>query len=383
MSPRTRPYSLCVVTHVRHWRDGDTLRAYAPYAREIAIWADLFASVTIAAPLGAGQPPGDAAVLDARVSLAPVPDLAGRSRVGQLLVLPRLVLGLARTTRRAGALHVRCPGNLGFLGALIGPLTNQRRIAKYAGQWTRYPGEARTYRWQRRLLASRWWNAPVTVYGRWPDQPARVVPFFTSVLERAQVERARQGVPRPDDGRLRLLFVGRLSRAKNVHVLLDALAALHARGHDIDTAVLGDGAERNALEAQCASLGLDGRVAFCGAVAHDTVLEAYARADVLVLASETEGWPKAITEAMTFGLVCVGSDRGLIPEILGEGRGLVVPPGNVDALVSAISRIAADPEAKSRMGAAAAAWGARHTLEDLRTALDRLLDERWGTAELE
>jgi glycosyltransferase involved in cell wall biosynthesis len=367
------------VSHVVHYRHGGKIHAYAPYAREIEMWADLFPEVRIAAPCEDGPPPGDAAPIDRpNVDVDPQPRTGGDSlgaKVKQALLLPVLAASLARALRRADAVHVRCPGNLGLLGIMMAPLFSRRLIAKYAGQWTGFPGEARTVRLQRAILRSGWWKGPVTVYGSWPGQPPWIVPFFTSVLDREQIERARSvagGRGRAPQDRPRVLFVGRLSRAKNVDALLDALARTGLPG-----TIVGDGPERGALEAQAARLGV--AADFAGAVDFDRVLGFYETHDILVLASETEGWPKAIVEAMAFGLVCIGSDRGLIPQILGEGRGFVVPPRDVDALAAALRR-AADPANAADTGAMigrAAAFGLRYSLEDLREALRELMAERW------
>jgi glycosyltransferase involved in cell wall biosynthesis len=370
---------LCIVSHVVHRRHGGAIHAYAPYAREIEIWADLFPEVSIAAPCMDGPPARDEAAIDRpNVRMAPQPRTGGDTlgaKLRQVVLLPVLAASLMGALRRADAVHVRCPGNLGLLGTILAPLVSRRLIAKYAGQWTGFPGEAWTVRLQRRILGSRWWHGPVTVYGSWPGQPPWVVPFFTSILDREQVARARHAAAgRLPTDRPRVVFVGRLSRAKNVDAILDALGRLRAEGIDLSCTVVGDGPERRALEAQAVRLGVDAR--FAGAMDFDGVLGFYETHDVLVLASETEGWPKAIVEAMAFGLVCIGSERGLIPQILGEGRGFVVPPRDVDALVDALRR-AADPAEAGPMRGRAAAFGQRYSLEDLREALRELMTERW------
>lgn len=375
---------LCIVSHVVHYRQGGSIHAYAPYAREIEIWADLFPEVRIAAPCEDVPPPGlpgdTAPIARSNVRMAPQLRTGGDTlgaKLKQLALLPVLAASLAGPLRWADAVHVRCPGNLGLLGVLFAPLFSRRRIAKYAGQWTDYDGEAPTVRLQKALLRSRWWGAPVTVYGVWPDQPAHIVPFFTSVLDGRQVERARRAAsPRTESAAPRVLFVGRLSRSKNVHVLLAALGRLCGEGIDLPCTIVGDGPERAALEAQAAELGV--AASFAGGVDFDSVLAFYETHDVLVLASETEGWPKAIAEAMAFGLVCVGSDRSLIPQMLGEGKGWIVPPGDETALTDALRKIAADPREALEMGRRAAVWGQRYSLESLRDELRSLMERCWG-----
>jgi hypothetical protein len=375
---------LLVVSHVDHYRHDGTLYAYGPYAREIDIWADLFPTVLIAAPLRYAAPPADAAAFT-RVNIDVLPQLETggitvQAKLLQILALPVHTWSLASAMMRADALHVRCPGNLGLLGACLGPLLCRYRVAKYAGQWNGRPGEPWSYRLQRRVLGSRWWGGPVTVYGDWPRQPRHVVPFFTSVLTERQTCRARHAVATPKTGGvapLRVLHVGRLSAEKNVDVLLSSVALLQRGGTPIQCAIVGEGPERARLESLTGRLGLRDSVTFEGGIPFDRVLDFYERSDVLVLASETEGWPKAILEAMAFGVICVGSCRGAVPQMLGDGRGFVVPPGDCDALAGTLRHIAAWPAGVDQMRGRAAAWAQQYTLEGLRDALGRLLAARW------
>lgn len=383
MGRRTRPVrTLVVVSATYHHRHEGRLWAYAPYARELAVWADLVPDLLVVAPEVDAPPPADTAPIERdNVRLFGLPPTGGETvgaKVRQLLALPRLLLLATRAIRQGDAVHVRAPGNTAVLGIVLGPLFSRRLVAKYAGQWVGYPEEPTTVRLQRAALRSPWWRGPVTVYGEWPDQPRKVVPFFTSVLDHAQVEHARRvaATRRPGDA-LEVLFVGRLTAPKNVDAVVEAVAAVHDGGVDVRATVVGDGPERGALEALAARRGLRDRVRFEGALAFDEVLDRYERADVLALVSESEGWPKAIAEAMTFGVVCVGSDRGLVPQMLGGGRGLVVPAGDADALATALRRLAADHDELAAMARRSAEWGARYSLDALGQAVRDLLEARW------
>jgi glycosyltransferase involved in cell wall biosynthesis len=378
-----RPDHLLIVSHVVHYQRGNELFAYAPYAREIEIWADLFSKVTIAAPCRRMEPPGDAAPLArANISIRPQRETGGetaRAKLAALLHLPGVVWTLGQAMRRADAIHVRCPGNLGLLGGILAPLFSRFLVAKYAGQWSGYSEEAWSVRLQRAILRSRWWRGPVTVYGDWPNQPAHVVPFFTSVLTDAQLKAAQRSAARTRTSNpLNVLYVGRLSAAKHVDALIAAVGALHREQIRVHCRIVGAGPERQALEAQSARCTPAGAVTFVGAVSFDRVLDFYADSDVLVLASESEGWPKAIAEAMAFGLVCIGSDRGLIPRMLDDGRGMVVPVADVAALARALGDVARRPAAYQAMRARAAAWAQRYSLEGLRGAIRDLLRTRWN-----
>lgn len=378
------PHTLVIVSAATHHQWDGRLWSHAPYVREINIWAELFPRVVIVGPVVETRPPGDGVPFaGSNVEVVGVPPTGGDTlgaKLRQLTLLPLLMGRTCRALRRADAVHVRCPGNMGLLGVLLAPLFSRRLVAKYAGQWNGFPGEKWTVRLQRALLGSRWWRGPVTVYGEWPDQPPNVVPFFTSVLTGDQIAAAAAAAPRVRrKGQLRVLFVGRLSGPKNVATVLRAVARVRSDGVDVHCTIVGDGGERENLEQLATQQGIDGVVDFVGAVDLDDVLGHYERADTLVLVSESEGWPKAVAEAMTFGLVCVGSDRGMVPQMLGEGRGVVVPPGDDNALAEALGWIASRADESDEMGRSAAAWGRRHSLEELQQAIADLLSERWGT----
>jgi glycosyltransferase involved in cell wall biosynthesis len=394
---------LAIVSHCTQYRAADGRRAaYGPFVREIDLWCDLFAEVVMHAPVADPDEavPGDARVYGrTNIAIEPLPRTGGRSiaaKLLQLLRLPELAWRIRRRARRADALHVRCPGNVGLIGVLVGPLTGRPRIAKYAGQWSAYPGESRTVALQRWLLR-RWWGAPVTVYGAWPRQPAHVVPFYSSATTAAQMARAREiAAGRRVEAPVAptaVAFVGRLSANKGVDVLLRGLATARAAGAPMTATIVGDGAERPALESLAAELGLVDAVTFTGALPFEAVIDVYARSQILALLSGTEGWPKVIAEAMAFGVVPIGSDRGAIPSLLGAGdvslsvggtepsdagpRGIVVPHGDADAVCDALLALHRDPAGWAGMSARGVAWAGRFTLEQMRADLDELLNERW------
>lgn len=377
--------NLLIISHVAHYVHEGRLYAYGPYAREIDVWADLFENVVIAAPSKNRTPPTDCLPFSrANISIRPQRESGGErvaAKIRQLLILPLIICDLMRAMRVANAIHVRCPGNLGLLGLVLSPLFSRHLVAKYAGQWNGYPGEGWTIRLQRRLLKSRWWRGPVTVYGQWPDQPSHVIPFFTSILTEEQMNRARDAsAERRFENPLRVIYVGRLSSAKNVDVLLRALATLKSQSIDLECSIIGIGPERSTLERLTGELNLKDRVTFVGGLDFENVLDYYEKSDVLVLASESEGWPKAIVEAMAFGLICIGSDRGLVPQMLGEGRGVVIEPRDVEALTESLRCIAERPADYELMSRRASNWAHNYTLQGLRRALGELLAEHWGAS---
>lgn len=153
------------------------------------------------------------------------------------------------------------------------------------------------------------------------------------------------------DGEVRFAVVGRLAAVKRQRDVLLAAREVAGAYPEARFWFLGDGPDRAALEELAADLDLATRVRFFGEVAEPG--EYLEQSDALVLASDHEGLPNAILEAMARGLPIVGTRVGGIPEVVEEGRnGLLVPPRQPAALASALSLLAADRDRRVRMGLA-------------------------------
>ena len=113
----------------------------------------------------------------------------------------------------------------------------------------------------------------------------------------------------------RIITVGSLAQAyKGVDVLIHALSAVRRSGHPCELTVVGDGRLRSKLEALAASVGVP--VRFTRHLTRAKVVQELDASDIFVLASRTEGLPRALIEAMARGLPCVATRVGGIPELL-------------------------------------------------------------------
>ena len=147
----------------------------------------------------------------------------------------------------------------------------------------------------------------------------------------------------PADQPLRLVTVARLSPEKGLEDLLHAVASAVADGNDVVADLVGDGPDRTRLEALAGELGISGRVRFTGFVgSRPELVERLDAADVFVLPSRSEGLPHSVVEAMARGLPIVASAIGGLPELLGEGSGIIVPPRDPDTLAGVLSGLAGD-----------------------------------------
>jgi glycosyltransferase involved in cell wall biosynthesis len=133
-------------------------------------------------------------------------------------------------------------------------------------------------------------------------------------------------------------------------VLIDAVALCVKGGVDLKLVIVGDGRYRPVLQRRARRLGLEGSVSFRGQLpAGLPICQELDHADLFVLASRTEGLPRAIIEAMARGLPCIGSLVGGIPELLPPED--LVAPGDARSLASKIREVVTDPERMARMSA--------------------------------
>lgn len=179
------------------------------------------------------------------------------------------------------------------------------------------------------------------------DRIRVVVPVSPPALPRRSRADIRGRLGISDDTPL-VSCVARLHPQKDLPTLLRAFVDVAARVPDARLAVVGDGPDRSALEAESSRLGLDDVVRWVGFDAD--AVDWIAASDVFALSSVWEAIPLVLPEAMALGVPVVSTDVGMASELLGDGRaGAVVDVGDDRAMADALVRFLED-----RSGALAA-----------------------------
>jgi colanic acid/amylovoran biosynthesis glycosyltransferase len=279
--------------------------------------------------------------------------------VGALGILPKVV-HTARQLERDGVAHVHC--HFASHPALAGYII--RHLTDIPYSFTAHGSDLHVDRHMLpQKVADAAFVATVSEFNR------RVIIDECGRSTAATVRVVRCGVdtelfaPTPRQGTvepLRLLCVGTLHEVKGQHVLLDAVADLRRRDLPVVVTFVGDGPDRAALERRAQRADLEGVARFTGETDRDGVLRALRAADVVVAPSvpttggKREGIPVVLMEAMACGLPVVSSQLSGIPELVEhEVSGLLLPPGDVEALAEALARLAEDDVLRARLGSAA------------------------------
>jgi glycosyltransferase involved in cell wall biosynthesis len=156
-------------------------------------------------------------------------------------------------------------------------------------------------------------------------------------------------LPTPDRsprGSGQVVYLGSLAEKKGLGTLLGAWAAVARHEPRARLRVIGDGPMRQAIEAAAAA---DRSIGYVPTVAYEEARRHVAEADVVVVPSEwDEPFGRVVIEAFAEGTPVVVSDRGALPELLGEGCGSTFPAGDEAALSIALGEVLARDDAQRR-----------------------------------
>jgi glycosyltransferase involved in cell wall biosynthesis len=376
---------LLIVSHTPHYHRDGHIVGWGPTVRELDYLAELFAEIVHVAPVYDEPPPLSALPYAAENlqirAVRPAGGARPGDKIGILAAYPRYARVIGEELAGAGAVHVRCPANISLLALALLRRAGEPpcRWVKYAGNWRPEAGEPWSYGLQRRWLAENRHRGVVTVNGQWPGQPAHIYSFNNpSLTEDELAEGAAAAAYKRLEWPLELLFAGALNEGKGAGRALRVAFSLQERGVSFRLRLLGDGPDRPRYESWARERGLEG-VTFAGWIPRAAMGDYYGAAHFILLPSRSEGWPKALSEAMAYGAVPVAAAVSSIPQILrATGAGVALLPDDTDGMAGAIARLAADPAAWSAASRAGVAAARLFTYRAYQAAVADLFARAWG-----
>jgi len=143
-----------------------------------------------------------------------------------------------------------------------------------------------------------------------------------------------------------ILTVCRLVKIKGVDVVIEAFSLLnHSLRRDAELLIVGDGPEKLWLQKLASKLQIQQKTIFLGPRSRSELLELYNITDVFVLASYSEGTPRALAEAMACGCICIAANVGDVPRMIIEGfNGFIVKTGDPAILAEKINEVVSLPK---------------------------------------
>jgi glycosyltransferase involved in cell wall biosynthesis len=194
------------------------------------------------------------------------------------------------------------------------------------------------------IVLGKYWSKLVTDHVPEVEDKIIVLPNATAPICFARVAAT--------DGRVRISFLGELGQRKGTPQLVEALGRLASR-QDWTATIAGNGEVPETI-ARAEQLGIADRVKVPGWLDSSAATEVLRGTDIFVLPSFAENLPMSILEAFACGIAVIATPVGAVADVIAHGtNGLLVPPGDVDALTEALLRLIKDRNLREFLGAAA------------------------------
>jgi glycosyltransferase involved in cell wall biosynthesis len=341
------------------------------------LWTNYVSEVLIVAPVSSEEPSNIHLPYNHRntqVISIPAISLISFSEILKVLYrLPIIKWKIFKAFRQADHIHLRCPGNIGLVSAVLQIFFPKKlKTAKYAGNWDPKAKQPLSYRFQKWLLSNTFLtkNIKVLVYGEWPKQSKNIKSFFTATYFKKQIEK---NLKRTFSAPYRFIFVGSLSTGKRPLYAIELVKKLIESKIDIRLDFYGEGVERSEMENNVARHNLTERVFLHGNQTAKTLEAAYKKADFLILPSKSEGWPKAVAEAMFWGAIPIATKISCVPWMLGNGERGILIEGDLETDATLLSTLINHPERLIELSLNAQKWSQNYTLNTFETEIAKLL----------
>lgn len=283
------------------------------------------------------------------------------------------IVVLFKAMKYADHIHLRCPGNIGLLACFVQIFfPNKSKTAKYAGNWDPNSKQPYTYKMQKWILNNSFLtrNMKVLVYGDWENQSKNIKPFFTatySELEKESIQKSSLS------NAIQFIFVGSLVQGKNPIYAVKLVQRLREKGFNVTLNLYGEGPERNYLEKYIQENNLESFILLNGNQNQEIIKEACKKSHFVILASKSEGWPKAIAEGMFWGCVPIATRISCVPFMLDYGRRGILLEMDLEKDANQITEILRNETnffIKSRL---ATEWSQKYTTNVFEAEIKKLL----------
>lgn len=370
-----------ILSHVPHVRKDRKYFAYGPYVREMNIWIKFFSSVTIIAPQAKDRElnPIELPYEHDNIRFVPVNEInltTWKGKLTSIFSLPAITLKVLIGMKKADHIHLRCPGNMGLLGAYLQYFfPKKKKTAKYAGNWDPFSNQPNTYKLQQRLISDSDFskNMNVLIYGNWPNQSKNIVPFFTFSYDSSESQEDSR-VAISENCTIKLLFVGALVTGKNPLKAAEVANILNQDGVGFTLDFCGEGSQKEDLQTYVDEHQLSDRVKLCGNLTSESLKDKYKESHFLIFLSESEGWPKVVAESMFFGCLPITTPVSCVADMLGQGeRGDLIESNPMEA-VRRIKQYIKNPQDYHSKSKLAKEWSKQFTKESFELELQKLIN---------
>jgi len=369
-----------IITHVPHILEKEEYFAYAPYVKEMNVWLQYVEVVLIVAPIYKTQKSAiDISYNHSNIQFIEVKSfclLNFISILKTIINIPKIIWNIFKAMQQADHIHLRCPGNMGLLGALVQIFfPNKPKTAKYAGNWDPKSKQPLSYKLQQWILSNTFLtrNMQVLVYGEWKNQTKNIRPFFTaSYFDKEKLQPCLRNL----NTEIKCLFVGTITEGKNPVYAIELIKRIRKKGIPIRLDMYGNGVDKNRLEAEITKNKWENFVCFKGNQSAETLKKAYQDSHFMLLPSKSEGWPKAVAEAMFWGCVPITTPVSCVPIMLGNGARGKLLTMDIEIDATEIIKLLQNENLYQKMSSEALLWSQKYTFNSFEKEIKLLLKSK-------
>jgi glycosyltransferase involved in cell wall biosynthesis len=290
---------------------------------------------------------------------------------------------ILREFRNADAVHAPIPGDIGTVGMLLAWVFRKPLFVRHCGNWLRPVTLAeRFWRWFMETFAGG--RNVMLATGGAVEPPSRknsnVRWIFSSSLTRNELASQARTREHPSNGKLRLIIVARQERAKGAGTVIQSLPLLCGRFPEVSFDIVGEGSAIPEFKQLAQDIGVADRVRFSGKLNHEKVLEHLQNADLFPFpTTSSDGFPKAVLEALASGLPVVATKVSVLPQLLGNGCGIILDEATPEAVARGIDEVLAGRAQYENMSRKAIETARQYSLEAWRDQIGTMLRDAWGS----
>ena len=382
---------LVVVSHKLCWPSRRSPTGYATdggFPFQLEAISELFDGTSVVVPSEVEAAEGLAPIKGRGIKIVAL-SIPGGTGLERKLKFPLWCLKNGRVIWRAvgesDAVHVPIPGDVGTIGMLFALAQRKPLFVRHCGNW-----------FVQRTWAERFWkwcmehfaggrNVMLATGGarEAPSQRNKNIKWiFSTSLRREQLQK---DVPRslPSDGKLRIAIVCRQELRKGTDVVINSMPLIRKVFPEASLDVAGDGSQLGKFKELANRLALGTAIRFHGRLDQKSVLELLERSHVFCFpTSASEGFPKAVLEALATGLPVVATPVSALPELLRPGGGVLIREPDACALADAIRIICSNASDYTEMSVRAMETARQYSLEDWQKQIGDELRLSWGVSSL-
>lgn len=318
------------------------------------------------------KPEGEIFFKDAKLSFSTiklVPYTGVRRKLWVLSLLITRLFFFKRKIRNADLVHTPIPSDLATLGMLLTKWMKKPLFIRHCGNWLSPTTRAEHF-WKKFMIKNAGHGVACLATGgamKPPTDENEHVKwvFSTSLLEAeiSELSSAKSEIIDPEA--IKLITVSRQTFNKGAWRTIEAVKLLTDKGYNIDFKIVGKGEYTNELKTRVKDLGLEQHVQFMGQLSGSEVITALKNADIFVFPSTaSEGFPKAVLEALAAGLPVVTSRVSVLPRLIEDTEsGFVLGDPSPEAVSEALEKIINDKVLYSQLVTNAMATARQYSLE--------------------